>query len=230
MQQFSADARAIIAADPDKAGLTSVDWSQIEPVTLANMAGDVEFLTPFEQGADLYEPIQRAAGIDRKTAKVVLLATMYGQGEAKLAGTIGASRDGAQQIKRQMLSAMPRTSAFMGQITQVAEATGLSLTVSGRILPVPVFNGQVAAYKAINHTIQGSAYDVLSDTLIRLDDAGLADAVHLAMHDELVVDTDVDEQVQAVMNTPPVELVRRAGRTPVLRTDLERMGDHWRKV
>src|SRR5699024_5998911 len=101
-------------------------WSQIEPVTLANLSGDEEFLAPFEAGEDLYGPIERAAGIDRNTAKVVLLASLYGMGTAKLAETIGQTPEGALQIKRQMFSAMPKMSAHMGQIEQIAENTRLT--------------------------------------------------------------------------------------------------------
>ena len=229
LQQFSEDARPIIGAETP-GGLTSIDWSQIEPVTLANLSGDEEFLAPFEAGADLYGPIQRAAGIDRNTAKVVLLASLYGMGTAKLAETIGQTPEGALQIKRQMFSAMPKMSAHMGQIEQVAEDTRLTITASGRVLPIPVFQGRVAVNKATNYRCQGSAYDILSYALTAIDDAGLSDHVHLAMHDELVVDAEVGPDVKRIMETPPEWLVARSGRTPVLRCDLENMGDQWKKV
>jgi DNA polymerase-1 len=228
LQQFPKEARPIIACNGS--GLTSIDWSQIEPVVMANMAGDEEFLAPFEAGADLYEPIQRAAGIDRKTAKVVLLATMYGQGETKLAETIHQSRDAAAQIKRQMLSAMPRTARFMGQIAQIAETYGKTCTVSGRILSIPRIKGELAAYKATNYICQGSAYDVLADTIIRIDQAGLSEHIVLGMHDEIVVDTPAAEAVREIMMTPPQDLIRWSGRQPVFRTDLAGMGGAWSYV
>lgn len=224
LHQFSADARPIIA--DDGTGLTSVDWAQIEPVTMALMAGDAAFLAPFESGADLYEPIQRAAGIPRPVAKVVLLAAMYGQGINKLARTIGHTTESAQQIRRQMFSAMPRCAKWMTQVTTIAERHGRVITAGGRILPVT----DEGSYKSVNHVVQGSAYDVLADTILRLDDAGLGDAVHIAMHDELVVSTDAAAEVQHIMTTPPEFLCRWAGRTPVLRTDRADMGGHWAKV
>lgn len=228
LQQFPAEARPIITDDGQ--GLTSVDWSQIEPVILANMAGDETFLAPFEAGADLYEPIQRAAGIERKVAKIVLLATMYGQGEAALAGTIKHTRESSAQIKRQMLAAMPETAKFMGKINQIGNNYGIVPTMSGRILTLPEFNGEYAAYKATNFLTQGSAYDILSETIVECKRQGLSDHIQLALHDEIVCDTDAAEAVREIMLTPPPALITWAKRTPILRTDLAHMGHSWASV
>lgn len=228
LQQFPAEARAIITDDGQ--GLTSVDWSQIEPVTLANMARDLKFVEPFEAGEDLYEPIQRAAGVDRKTAKVVLLGTMYGQGTTRLAATIGHTYESAAQIKRQLFAAMPESAKFMGRISDVASNHGCVPTLSGRILPIPTFNGERAAHKGVNYVVQGSALDVLHETIVAVERAGLGDHIQLAMHDELVVDTEVAREVEQIMQTPPEALCRWAGRVPILRTDRADMGSAWASV
>lgn len=232
LQQFAADARPIITDDGQ--GLTSLDWSQIEPVTMANMAKDLQFLAPFEAGEDLYGPIQLACGLPgdkgRKVAKVVLLATMYGQGITELAKTIKHSQESAQQIKRQMLSAMPLTAQFMGRISAVADAHGKVITVSGRVLSVPSFHGEVAAYKGVNYTCQGSAYDVLAETIVAAEKAGLGKHIQLAMHDELIVDTEAAADIEQIMRKPPEDLVRWSQRVPVLRTDRADMGHAWASV
>lgn len=150
LQQFSEEARPIIVHD---GGLHSVDWSSIEPALLGWMAQDWEFITPFEQGADIYEPVQVAAGCPRKTAKVVVLAGMYGQGRAKLARSLGISMDQAQQLQRQMRQAMPKASRFMGQVKQVGDDYGLTITAAGRVLTIPRFNGVPAGYKAVNYCV-----------------------------------------------------------------------------
>ncbi|QLF84025.1 DNA polymerase I [Gordonia phage Upyo] len=227
LQQFPADARPIIVCET---GLTSVDWSQIEPVIMANCAGDMEFLAPFEAGADLYGPIQAAAGIDRKVAKVLLLAAMYGQGRAAVAADLGITADQAKVLQDGMFSAMPTTKQFMDQIRQIADQHGKIITASGRVVPVPKdpTTRKTLAYKAVNYFCQGSAYDVLADTLIRMEDAGLADSVHLALHDELVVDTEAAEATAEIMRTPPGFLGKwTGGRTPVFKTDTNDMGRTW---
>lgn len=222
--QFSEQARPIISDDGQ--GLTSIDWSQIEPVTMALMAHDDEFLAPFEAGADLYEPIGRATGQPRKVNKVVLLAAMYGQSVGSLAREIGHTKESASQIRRQMFAAMPQCARWMNKVTNVADAYQRVITVGGRILPVTA----EGSYKSVNHVCQGSAYDILADSIVRIEEAGLGDHIQLAMHDEIVVDTEVAEEAQQIMSTPPDFLVRQAGRSIVLRTDRNDMGSQWLKV
>lgn len=224
LQQFPAQARPVITDDGQ--GLTSIDWSQIEPVTMGLMARDEAFLAPFEAGEDLYEPIQRSCGIDRPLAKVILLATMYGQGVRSLAARIGHTEESASQIKRQMLAVMKQSARWMAQTAQIAETHGRVITAGGRILPVD--NGGV--FKAVNYVVQGSAYDVLAHTITTMHDRGISDALQLAMHDELVVDTTVADEVQEIMTSPPAFLEMWARRTPVLRTDRADMGAAWAKV
>lgn len=71
-------------------GFVSIDWSQIEPVLAANVAGDVNVLEGYEAGhSDLYSDIARFARVDRKFAKIILLAQLYGEGLLKLAVDLG---------------------------------------------------------------------------------------------------------------------------------------------
>lgn len=224
LHQFSAKARPIITDDGQ--GLTSIDWSQIEPVTMALMAKDNEFLAPFESGADLYEPIQRACGVDRKIAKIVLLAAMYGQAVWSMAREIGHTPESAAQIRRQMFETMPRCAKWITQVTACAEQYGVVITAGGRILPVTA----EGAYKSVNHVVQGSAYDVLADAVLRLEADGLGDHIQITMHDEIVVDTCAAEHAQRLMETAPSFLEHWAGRSITLRTDRNDMNDHWQKV
>ena len=224
LQQFPGPARSILIDDGQ--GLTSIDWAQIEPVTMAAMAQDSQFIDPFEAGADLYAPIMRSCGIDRPLAKVVLLATMYGQGVNSLARRIKHTPESAQQIRKQMLSAMPKCARFMAKTVDIARQYGKTCTAGGRILQV---DPQVT-YKAVNYLCQGSAYDVLAATIVEMHRRGIDDRIQLAMHDEVVVDSEVADEVREIMLTPPAFLERWAGRTPVLRTDMADMGHVWQKV
>lgn len=229
MQQFPAEARPVICDDGQ--GLTSIDWAQIEPVCMALMAKDHDFLAPFERGEDLYEPIQRSCGLPmtkagRDVAKVVLLATMYGQGTLRLAASIGHTEESAAQIKRQMFATMKRCERWMFMVQDIASVHGKVITAGGRILPVD----EGGVFKAVNYIVQGSAYDVLAATICEMERRGIGDHVQLAMHDEVVVDTEVAAEVQQIMLTPPDFLIKWAERTPVLRTDRADMGHAWAKV
>jgi DNA polymerase-1 len=88
----------------------------------------------------------------------------------------------------------------------------------------------VATHKAINYTVSGSAYDVLADTVIRIDDAGMSDALVFTMHDECIVDSEVGPDVQRIMATPTDRMIEIFKRTPVINTDLAAMGERWLAV
>lgn len=228
LQQFPEDARPIIVSET---GLTSVDWSQIEPVLMANCAQDADYLAGFNAGtADLYAPVQAAANVERKVAKVLLLAVMYGRGATSTAVQLGVPVDHARMLIASMLDGMPVTRDFITTLRGIGEDHSLITTASGRILPIPRSpeDGRPMAYKAVNYFCQGSAYDVLADTIIRLEDAGLGDSIHLALHDELVVDTEAAPAVRQIMETPPAFLGRWTDLSSVVfRTDANDMGRTW---
>lgn len=227
LQQFSAEARPIIVHPP---GLTSIDWSSIEPALLGWMSQDWDFIDPFEAGADIYEPIGRTTGKPRKTNKVVVLAGMYGQGRAKLARSLGIDLEAALQLQRQMRTAMPKASRFMGRIKQVGDDYGLTITAAGRVLTIPCFQGQYAGYKAVNYMFQGSCADLIYDAIINAEREGIGDAIMLPMHDEIVCDSAAAADIQRLMSTPPDCLLRWTdGRVPVIRTDSQDIGTHWTK-
>lgn len=231
LQQFPADARPIIVADDGDAWV-SLDWKAIEPVVAALMARDEEFLTPFEEGADLYEPLTKAAGIDRKVAKTVLLGLLYGMGVAKLAATLGVTDDEALKIQRDVVKAMKPTAQFLLLARDTADRCRLATTAAGRMLDVPVDpkTGRVMSSKASNYIVQGTAYDVLADAIVRCEAAGLGDFIHLALHDELVVSAHAAEAVMEIMATPPSWLADWADRTPTIRVDRNDLGPHWAYV
>jgi DNA polymerase-1 len=226
-QQFPADARPIFVSDG--AGLWSIDWSQIEPVVLGNMAGGTDsIITSYEAGDDLYEPLMRAAGINRNLAKVCLLASLYGQGVRSLAGRIGHSEESASQIRRQLFAAMPASERFMSKVQTVAADAGRVVTLGSRILPAD----ENSAYRAVNHCVQGSAADQLDWAVDEIDRAGLGHHIVMGLHDELVVDCDeaTSVEIERIMQQPHPNMTTWAGgRTPVLRTDRESLSRAWAK-
>ncbi len=238
-QQFSAGARGIVVAEPDTS-LVSIDLSSIEPIIMANAAADTPLIEAYEGGGDLYAPVVDLTGVSRPLAKVVLLAQMYGQGLDLLAANLGyvwqadqpSPRDRAGAIRDTVMGAMPAVRKYLDRLRNIGNQYGKIITVSGRVLDIPRDHKnprKYAGYKAQNYWCQGSAYDVLAESIVELDRQGLGHVVFLAMHDELVVDGHPDE-VRRVLETPPPALCRWADRTPMLRTDMADMGRHWQKV
>jgi DNA polymerase-1 len=268
LQQFDAEARGILLFDEGDAGV-SIDWSQIEPVTAANIAGDERVLERYEDDAlpakerDAYLGIATFAGISRAQAKIVLLAQMYGEGLLKLAVDLGlitpaeaalirihaeendlyqsdaAEALGITGFKRavatrdMVFKAMPRTADLIKKLKAIGREHRVVFTLSGRILPIPMaaYRGQWGpmTHKAVNYFVQGSAYDLLAETLVRIKEAGLGSAVYLAMHDELVVSKSAAHDIEQIMQTPPERLVWMAKRVPILRTDRADLGERWAK-
>lgn len=230
-QQFPAEARPILVPDTpgEGRGWYSIDFKAIEPVVMANCAGDTEFLHGFNhEGADLYAPIVKYAEIDRKTAKVVLLALMYGQGIKLLSATLGVSEAEARDIQQRVFKAMPPTAKFMDNIRYTAEAYGCIMTADGRRLPIPTDPaGKVMAYKGVNYFCQGTAYAVLAESIVAMDNAGISDHIQLAVHDELVVSTEVLEETKSIMSTSPAWLDLFAGHPATIRVDDNPLPNHW---
>lgn len=250
IHQFPEDARGIVLCDEGDP-FTSVDWSQIEPVLAANIAGDHGPVLEYESGrVDFYEGVASHAGIVRPTAKVVLLAQLYGEGLRKLASALGISLEAAEELRTLIYQTLPNTAALVrpasagpeGKLRRIARDFAVVFTLAGRIVPIPMGRGWLdpdtgkigpptrAVHKGVNYFVQGSAFDVLMDTVIRGEAAGLGDTVYITMHDELVVSTAAAPEWEKIMREPPERLCRLAKRVPLLRTDRADLGERWAKV
>jgi len=280
LHQFSAPARGIILADnwqearanmehpaldvdgdpvpctcKKPKGMVSIDWSQIEPVIVANIAGDTRAIEHYEAGNKFYDAIVKFSGIQYKVAKVVLLAQLYGEGITKLAGDLRVTPDEAAEVRDLVWKTLPgskRLAGKRGKLQTIAAQYRLIFTLSGRIVPVPagwwpcwdahddqasidrcrkcnnrgmIFS--VAVHKGVNYFVQGSAYDLLAESEVRIIKAGLGDAIYFPMHDELVVDAEAAHDIRRIMETPPERLCMLANRTPKLRTDMAHLGERW---
>ena len=85
----------------------------------------------------------------------------------------------------------------------------------------------VQVHKGTNYFVQGSAYDLLAESMFEMERQGLGDALYFAMHDELVIDHAAAHDVRKIMETPPARLIQLAKRTPILRTDVAHLGERW---
>lgn len=234
--QFPEAARGMVLADEDDA-LSSIDWSQIEPVTGANLAKDEKALAGYESGkSDFYTDISALAVVSRDISKVIVLAYMYGEGLRKLAFDLRVDRDHAEKLQQSVARAMPKTIRMLFLLKQIATEHRKTFTLSGRILDIPMGRGfdggppTPAAHKGPNYTICGSAYDILAEALVNIDNAGLGDAVYLTMHDEIICSTSAAHDIDMIMRQPPDRLCELSKRVPVLRTDRADLGERWAKA
>jgi hypothetical protein len=159
LQQFPKPARGIVLAD-EGSELVSIDWSQIEPVIAANLAGEEDVLKRYEDPtvkADLYAPVAEKAGIARKQAKTVLLGLLYGLGAGKLSVQLGCSEDEAYDLRDSVFDAMPYVAEWTRGLRDDAEKNMKVITLAGRILPIPMgtYEGRtsVQTHKGINYCV-----------------------------------------------------------------------------
>jgi DNA polymerase-1 len=150
---------------------------------------------------------------------------------AKLASQLDCTVDAAYELSKSVADAMPKVTNWTKGLRRDGDKHQQIVTLAGRILPIPsgTYQGRtsIQTHKAINYTVQGSAYDLLADCLIAIENAGLGDAIYLAMHDELIVSTAAAHDVRKLMETPPARLCEFAERVPILRTDRLDLGDRW---
>ena len=239
IQQFPSEARGVILADPGVQWI-SADWKSIEPVVLATASGDHGFLADMRAGKDPYEPVGLMAGIDRKMAKRKMLADMYSQGHKAAALQFGWTLERAKEVAWAIRDSLPILYALIDALKKQSEMTGSVTTLSGRVVDQRFRfweNGQmmqdIAKRIAPNHFCQGSALDVMHYSILELDRRGLSDHVHLWMHDEIVADVEIREELTEIMSTPPPFLqaiAERYGMEAFLAVDVNPLGSRWQYV
>ncbi|GAA1905284.1 DNA polymerase [Lapillicoccus jejuensis] len=113
---------AVAAADGHV--LVRADLGQVEPRVLAAVSGDPAFAEA-TRADDLYAPVARKLGVPRPTAKIAVLAAMYGQRS-------GAAGEALRDLERAYPVAM--------RLLDDAYAAGVAgrplRTVGGRLLPL----------------------------------------------------------------------------------------------
>ena len=153
LQNLPYNARHLFKA---KAGhlIFGIDYSQIEPRTLASISGDQGLQHPYKVGEDLYATLAsntfglpyeacleaddvtwRQSGLPkhpRKMMKVGLLASMFGISVPSLAESLGISIAEAQKFMDDFYKAYPRMTEWMDEVVKFAEENGYVLTLHGR--------------------------------------------------------------------------------------------------
>jgi DNA polymerase-1 len=174
---------AVVAADGHV--FVRADLGQIEPRVLAAVSGD-QALAAAARSDDFYAPVAAQLGLDRATAKVAVLAAMYGQ-------TTG---HGAQALRR-LNAAYPVAMAYLDEADRVGRAGRDLRTYGGRLIQLAPAGGEdrsaarAAAYGryARNAMVQGAAAELFKmwAVTVRARCGHLGARIVLCLHDELLV-------------------------------------------
>jgi DNA polymerase-1 len=190
LHNLPAELRSAVRPAPSRV-LVRADLGQIEPRVLAAVAGD-RALAEAAREDDMYAPVAKALGSDRPTAKVAVLAAMYGQ----TSGPAGAA-----------LKDMDRTYATAMAFLRAAEESGRRgvdlRTYGGRLLRLSTLRDALEeagsestmahSYGrfARNAVVQGAAAELFKAwaATVRAGLLGLDARIVLCLHDELLVET-----------------------------------------
>ena len=194
LHSLPAEFRPAVRAEPGQV-LVRADLGQVEPRVLAAVSGDVGLARAARED-DLYAPVAAALGCDRPTAKIAVLAAMYGQ----TSGTAGAAL-------RDMDRAYPVAMAYLRAAERSGQRGTELRTYGGRLLrltgaseggkSVPSGHGRFAR----NAVVQGAAAELFKAWAATVRDGLLGDGllgdglrgdgpdgeIVLCLHDELLL-------------------------------------------
>ena len=203
LHNMPAELRPAVVAEPGHV-LVRADLGQVEPRVLATVSGDPALVAATADD-DLYTPVAEQLRCDRPTAKVAVLAAMYGQ-------TSGA----AGQALRRMERAYPRALAYLRRAEEHGRAGVDTRTYGGRLIRLtpPVDDADEVAVRADevtaaeagearveaawlrargryarNAVVQGAAAELFKAwaATVRAGLARLDGRVVLCLHDELLL-------------------------------------------
>ncbi len=169
------------------------DLGQIEPRVLAAVSGDAA-LAAATAADDMYLPVAAELGVDRPTAKVAMIAAMYGQ-------TTGHGGVAA----RRMRTAYPVAMGYLDAADRSARAGRDLRTYGGRLLRMSGASTDSPAREAArgrygrNAVIQGAAAELFKmwAVTVRARTAPLDAGIVLCLHDELLVHVPAGRAEQA---------------------------------
>lgn len=193
--------------------LLAVDYSQIELRVMAHISQDETLIDAFHRGLDIHQATAAAVnGIEpadvtyeqRSFAKRVNFGLMYGMGAFRLARDSDLTLAEAEAFIATYFERMPGVENYINETKAFVWEHGFTQTLYGRRRIYPAIKSKgnrrsTAAEEraAINMPIQGTAADILKQSMINLQGRLATEKVDAAMilqvHDELVLEVKEDD-------------------------------------
>lgn len=192
--------------------LVDADYSQIELRILAHYSEDPNLIKAFKEGLDIHTitasqvfnmPVEKVTSLERGRAKAVNFGIVYGMSDFGLSENLGIPRKTAKLYIDSYFENYPNVKSFMEGKIEECRDQGYVTTILGRRRYIPdiqASNFQVRSFAertAMNTPIQGSAADLIKLAMIKvyneIEKRGLKSKLILQVHDELIVDTVLEE-------------------------------------
>lgn len=193
--------------------LMDADYSQIELRVLAHMSGDEQLIEAYRTEQDIHRitaakvfhtPFEEVTELQRRNAKAVNFGIVYGISSFGLSQDLSISKKEAAEYIDQYFETYPKVKTFLDELVSAAKKQGYVTTMFGRRRPIPELASSNFMQRsfgervAMNSPIQGTAADIIKIAMIRvwraLREAGLKSRLILQVHDELVIETCLEEE------------------------------------
>jgi len=203
--------RRAFIADPSYVLLTA-DYSQFELRILAHITHEPRLIDAFSKDEDIHTitaaslfevPVSEVTKDQRRLAKTVVYAILYGQSAFGLAQITGMSNMQASDFIKRYHETFPHIKEYVDSTLNQARKQGYVNTLFGRKRFFPDMHGlshnerQALEREAINMPIQGGNADLIKIAMIRIQHAveekHLKTRMILQVHDELVFEVPVEE-------------------------------------
>jgi DNA polymerase-1 len=203
--------RRAFIADPSYMLLTA-DYSQFELRILAHITHEPRLVEAFSKGEDIHTitaaslfnvPPAQVTKDQRRLAKTVVYAVLYGQSAFGLAQITGMTNSEAAEFIKRYHETFPNIKGYVDSTLNQARLQGYVNTLYGRkrFIPdmhsLPFTERQALEREAINMPIQGANADLIKIAMIRIQHAfeekRLKSRMILQVHDELVFEVAVEE-------------------------------------
>lgn len=200
------------------------DYSQIELRLLAHFSGCKPLIEAYNAGKDIHAttaaqvfgvPLNEVTPDMRRRAKAVNFGIIYGISAFGLAKDLGITTNEAQEYINKYFATYTDVKEFMDDNIARAKKDGYVTTILGRKRYIPELksaNYSMRAFgerAAMNMPMQGSSADIIKLAMLgvsrRLKRERLRAAMVLQVHDELVIDTPLEE-TEAVSNVLKEEM------------------------
>ncbi|HEX6478811.1 MAG TPA: DNA polymerase I [Ktedonobacteraceae bacterium] len=203
--------RRAFIADPSYVLLTA-DYSQFELRILAHITHEPRLVEAFSNDEDIHTitaaslfnvPASAVTKDQRRLAKTVVYAVLYGQSAFGLAQITGMTNSEASDFIKRYHETFPHIKDYVESTLHQARRQGYVNTLFGRKRFFPDMHGlpfnerQALEREAINMPIQGGNADLIKIAMIRIQHAieekQMKTRMILQVHDELVFEVPVEE-------------------------------------
>jgi len=220
------------------------DYSQIELRVLAHMSGDENLIQAYQEAEDIHRitaskvfhvPFDQVTDLQRRNAKAVNFGIVYGISAYGLSQDLSITPKEAAKYIEEYFATYPGIKTFLDNLVETGKEKGYVTTMFGRRRPIPELKSSNFMQRAfgeriaMNSPIQGTAADIIKIAMNRvhdrLTDGGYESSLILQVHDELLIETKLDE-IDAVKDILAEEMMKAAELKVKLEIDMH-TGANW---